>query len=197
MPRVTKSRCLSRRFDFVDLDVGVLPRESPADHGRLARPRELWLFGRHGHGIALNEPRTRARSAWIRNMLGPATRRSAARRARSTRRVAPSVGAARRLRQLSRSLSRRPPTSQRCGAFVGSLPDQERLDGNILVEIGPVNSDPRTDQLPATSLGGCGFRESRVPLQWHRHRTAILELHNESLACNPNLTRRCRFSDRT
>jgi len=38
MPRGTKSRCLSRRFDFVDLDVGGLQRESAAVHDRLRPP---------------------------------------------------------------------------------------------------------------------------------------------------------------
>lgn len=107
--------------------------------------------------------------------------------------------AARRLRRLvSRSPSIQSPTPQRFRTLARTLAEQQRLDGDVLVELRPVNADSRSDELPPSTLRWPPLRETWVPRQRHGYAAPVGKSDDERCLRDADAASRCcRQTQRT
>lgn len=88
---------------------------------------------------------------------------------------------------------RRPPRTRRGGtASMTVSRSTSRIQRDVLIERGPVNTDTRPDQLPTLSFGGRPVCKPRVPIQWDGYRPAVVQVHHQRPCRDPHvLGHRC------
>jgi len=55
------------------------------------------------------------------------------------------------------------------------------LNGQILVDFRPMNTETGTGNLPMATLGFGGMQKARVPCQGHAHRSTVCKIHHKRI----------------
>ena len=85
------------------------------------------------------------------------------------------------------------PALQRRCALGRRFPSDDRLDADVLVEIGPVNSLAPGDQAQFLALRQGRMQQSRIPSDRCSDRTTVVEVHNKRVILDSR--RDCRWYD--
>jgi hypothetical protein len=63
---------------------------------------------------------------------------------------------------------------------------EKTVNADVLIEIGPVNSLPATDQTPVPSFVEGPVGEPRVPGNGNRQGSAVDQIHDQCVVCHPH-----------
>lgn len=69
----------------------------------------------------------------------------------------------------------------------------QALDRDVFIEIGPMDPDARTKQLPMAALANRAFGQTRVPGNRDRHDASVAQFDDEFAVSHANVANRRRF----